>query len=561
MWPVALDVPSVLQFSRDLQKATNVADLVDALGEALARSTSYRTCWLCTFQPGAREAQVIAAGGSYKGDLLSRITTIPIDGDPMVEEIVASRLPVIVVDARTDPRTNKEIVARVGNRTIMNFPMLLGDELLGAVGIGTFAPEPPRRPTAAELEILTVFATQLAAACQRVRLVEAQRRLEDDLATARRRESLGILAGGVAHDFNNLLTAIVNGVEFVRTDPLTRRQDEDLRAVSDAAGRAADLTRRLLALGRRQPLRRAPQELGGRIRALAQLLRRVVPAHVEMVVDVPERLAPVHGDGAQLDQVLMNLCLNARDAMPEGGRLTISARDVEIGPIPRGAPVGPRVVITVADTGTGIPDDVASHVLEPFFTTKPAGQGTGLGLAVAAGIVEQHGGTISFETAPGKGTRFSISLPATLPGAPAARPAPEHAGRPRGGGERVLVADDEELVRDVLRRVLEGAGYRVTAVADGLAAVDAASREPFDLVILDAVMPGASGRVAWERIAAIRPGIRFLVVSGYAADTFPLEALERAGVPLLGKPFTEHSLLGAVRAALDDAPAAAVNGH
>jgi signal transduction histidine kinase/ActR/RegA family two-component response regulator len=557
---VALDVPSVLQFSRDLQKASNVADLVDSLGEAVARSTSYRTCWLCTFQPGAREAQVVAAGGSYKGDLLSRITTIPIDGDPMVEEIVASRLPVIVVDARTDPRTNKEIVARVGNRTILNFPMLLGDELLGAVGIGTFAPELPRRPTAAEVEVLTVFATQLAAACQRVRLVEAQRRLEDDLAAARRRESLGILAGGVAHDFNNLLTAIVNGVDFVRAEPLTPRQDEDLRAVSDAAQRAADLTRQLLALGRRQPLRRAPQDLSRRIRALAALLRRVVPAHVEMVLDLPERLAPVHGDGAQLDQVLMNLCLNARDAMPDGGRLTVSARDADLGPVPPGEAPGPRVIVTVADTGIGIPDDVASHVLEPFFTTKPAGKGTGLGLAVAAGIVEQHGGTISFETGQGKGTRFTISLPAAADRAPAARPAAETAARPRGGGERVLVADDEELVRDVLRRVLEGAGYRVTAVADGLAAVETATREPFDLVILDAVMPGASGRVAWERIAAARPASRFLVVSGYAADTFPLESLERAGVPLLGKPFTERSLLGAVRAALDESPASAAHG-
>jgi signal transduction histidine kinase len=415
---MALDVAAVLQFSRELQQAVALRELLVATRAAVRRATPYRTVWLVAIRPGApRMVELLAISGeeSVEEVALQRASRFPVDGDVFLEEICSVTRPVVVEDARTDPRTDKAMVERMGNRTIINVPLLIGDERLGAIGMGTYDPEPPRPPTPDQLELLVVFATQVAAAFQRIQMEEQQRLLQRQLQASKRIESLALLAGGVAHDFNNLLTAILNGLTFVAEGPLTGAQRQDLEEVAEAGRRAAELTRQLLAMGRKQSLKLAPIDMAAQLRTLQRLLRQLIPANVELVIDSPEALPPVLGDGGQLDQVLMNLCLNARDAMPEGGKLTLRSSLWE-GVSPAAERARPRrpgahVCVTVEDTGHGMAQEVLERIFEPFFTTKGPGQGTGIGLAVAMGIVEQHGGTLDCTSTPGAGSTFRLLLP------------------------------------------------------------------------------------------------------------------------------------------------------
>ncbi len=536
---MAIDVPSVLRLSRDLQRATTPEQIIEAAREAVFRATGYATTWVGELEPGPEAmVQVFLASGTGQAGI-ARLPRFPSRGDAMLAEVLAARAPVVVEDARTDPRTNKEIVARSGNRTIINLPLLTGDDLLGALGTGTFAPEPPRPPRPEDLENLVVFSTQVAAALQRVQLVQARSAVQRQLQVAQRLESLAVLAGGVAHDFNNLLTVILSGVSLARQGAETPEQREALDEALAAARRAGQLTRQLLALGRRHPMELVPVDVAGRLRALLSMARRLLPESITVETEIPETLPPALADPQQLDQVVLNLVVNARDAMPDGGRLRVGAAE-EAGPAD-GDGRRPRLLrLWVADEGVGMTPEVQERLLEPFFTTKPVGQGTGLGLAVAAGIVEQHGGRIEVESAPGAGSRIAVVLP-VFDGP--LRPA-RQAGAPEPGGPasgRVLLAEDERAVRSVAERVLASAGYRVVAVADGVEAIEAA-RDPerFDLVILDAVMPRAGGRQAWEEnppgsaLGAL-PGREWPRLAGVpsrgapgAGDPLPGEAL-RAG--------------------------------
>jgi len=555
---VALDVAAVLELSRELQQAVSLRDLLVATRASVRAATPYRTVWLAAFRHGPPSmVDILAIAGEEVTEslVLSQAATFPVAGDRMLEQIYAATEPVVVADARTDPRTDKAMVERLGNRTIVNVPLLIGEERLGALGIGTYAPEPPLPPTPEQLELLVVFATQVAAAFQRVQMLEEQRKLQRRLQAVRRLESVALLAGGVAHDFNNLLTGILNGLAFVAEGPLTPAQREDLDVASEAARRAAELTRHLLAVGRRQSLRLVPVDLVAQLRGVQRLVRRLLPERVELAVDTPEVLPVVMGDPGGLDQILVNLCTNARDAMPGGGKLTLSAAVVEPGAAPEGAHVrrdAPYVCISATDTGSGMTPEVLERVFEPFFTTKEQGRGTGIGLAAAAGIAEQHGGSLECTSVPGYGTTFRLYLPTCRGPVPAEATVPE--APVERGRERVLVAEDDPRVRQAVARTLRDGGYDVVVVEDGVAAIERAQAEAFDLVLLDAIMPRADGRVAWERIRAARPEARFLLMSGHAAEVFPPDVRAAAGVPLLAKPFLPGDLLRAVREALDRPP-------
>ena len=390
-----------------------------------------------------------------------------------------------------------------------------------------------------------------------------RKRLEDQLRQAQKMETVGRLAGGIAHDFNNLLTGVIGHLDLVRLpagDP-----NAALVATADrAAQRAADLTRKLLGVARKNQLLVGPVRVADLVGEVVELVRRTSDPRVHFTAEVPPAadLPALTADAALLNQALMNLVLNARDAMPGGGRLTVTAAGVSLTSATAQARPGGRaglfLRLTVADTGHGMPAAVRARLFEPFFTTKPVGQGTGLGLAMVHGIVEQHGGWIECATAPGTGTRFEVYLPAAAAGVEATPPPRPWAASDlaaRAGGATVLLVDDEELIRALGRSVLEGAGYRVVEAADGRAGVEAFRRESaaggVDLVVLDYMMPEASGREAFDAILAADPAARVLFSSGYSADDLA-DITGPAG--LLAKPYRPADLLAAVRAVLAGEP-------
>ncbi|HKP61142.1 MAG TPA: ATP-binding protein, partial [Polyangiales bacterium] len=357
--------------------------------------------------------------------------------------------------------------------------------------------------------------------------------------------------------FNNLLTVIMSGTALaeVRVTDATARNE--LKAVMAAATRARDLTRQLLAMSRAQALSLRPLDLNGRLSELSELLRRVFPANVEISLLAGVQLPAVRADPSQLDQVFMNLCINARDAMPEGGQLTLTTELVSIesefeASHPWAKP-GRYVLTTVTDTGSGMEPVLLERVFEPFFTTKAPHSGTGLGLAVAYGIVRQHGGILQCSSELAKGTTFKVYLPAFE--RPVAVSIGDAQANPaRSGNERILIAEDDPVLRALLERILHGAGYRVLAVPDGASALAHLQGQEYQLLLLDVVMPGMQCRDVVERARVLRPQLPILLSSGYSAGENILDLLSGSGLTLLRKPYDPDSLLQVVRDALDRAP-------
>ena len=389
------------------------------------------------------------------------------------------------------------------------------------------------------------------------RRAEAERdHLGEQVRQAQKLESIGQLAGGVAHDFNNLLTVILSCTEALRADLAAGKAAglEDVEQIEAAGARARDLVRQLLAFARKQVIAPVRLDLPEALKNCERLLRRVLREDIALRVRAEKGLWPIFCDPGQIEQVLLNLVVNARDAMPGGGTIEIVAQNlrVEGEAADRSSPDLVRLV--VQDDGVGMPPEVKAHLFEPFFTTKGPGKGTGLGLATVHGIVTQSGGTIEVESAPGMGTRFEIRLPRTHLEAPGARSTSTLSPR---GTETILLVEDNPLVRDVTVGALEGAGYRVLAASDGDAAlgiVEAGSPRP-DLLVTDVVMPGLGGRAVAEQLRRREPGIRVLFLSGYAPEA-PFYAAElEPGMGFLAKPFTPTILLDRVRKLLDATPA------
>jgi len=388
--------------------------------------------------------------------------------------------------------------------------------------------------------------------------VTERRRLEARSAESAKLESIGRLAGGVAHDFNNLLTVILSCADMAARDVETgaRPDPEDLREILGAAERARALTRQLLAFARRQVIAPVVLDLNVLVQESEKLLRRVLGEDVALAIRLGPEPWRVRCDPAQLQQVVLNLAVNARDAMPRGGRLEIATANVEVTParaaaLP-GLKAGPHVRLTVADDGPGLPQEIRDHLFEPFFTTKAKGKGTGLGLATVYGIVSQSGGAISVESAPGLGTAFEIYLPRTE--APAAEPEPARAPGLRGGHETILLVEDDPSVGAVAARVLREAGYRVQHAQRGAEALALAAAEPPQLLLTDVVMPGLDGRQVADAIGRAHPGTRVLFMSGYTEDAIVRHGVVEAGVQFLPKPFTPAGLLARVREVLEGPP-------
>jgi PAS domain S-box-containing protein len=381
-------------------------------------------------------------------------------------------------------------------------------------------------------------------------------RLEGQLRQAQKMEAIGRLAGGIAHDFNNLLTAVSGYGEILldslKPDDPSRTYVDEIR---DAARRAADLTRQLLAFSRKQVLEPSVLDLNAVLADMDKMLRRVIGEDVTLVTALDPAVGHVKADRGQVEQVIMNLVVNARDAMPKGGRLTLETRNVELDPSyvkshPEATP-GPHVLLAVSDTGGGIPAEVLPRIFEPFFTTKERGKGTGLGLATVYGIVKQSGGHISAYSEPGRGAAFKVYL-ARVDGKVDARPAPGESRSAAGGTETILIVEDESPVRKLLAQILRRNGYTLIEAATGIDALAAASRHggPIHLMVTDVVMPGMSGRDLARKMEPLRPDMKVLYISGYTENAIVHHGELDPGTAFLAKPFTPAALAQKVREVL-----------
>jgi PAS domain S-box-containing protein len=387
----------------------------------------------------------------------------------------------------------------------------------------------------------------------------AQRELQAQLRQAQKMEAVGRLAGGVAHDFNNILTVIKAYTSMaLGALPPDAAVSVDLREIELAAGRAAALTRQLLAFSRRQVLQPRRLDVNRVVGDVAGMLRRVIGEDITLQTDLPARVWPIHADPGQLEQMLMNLAVNARDAMPGGGTLRLRTANVTVDAAAQrrreGLAPGEYAAIYVEDTGAGIGPEVLPQIFEPFFTTKAPGHGTGLGLATVYGIVKQSGGFVYVDSTRGQGSCFTVLLPRTeldgeedvpAPAVPLAR-----------GTETILLVEDEAALRSVARRMLERQGYTVLEAGSGREADRVAAGAErlgtrVDLLLTDVVMPDESGRALAECLAARRPGLRVLFMSGYTDDEILRRGLMKPGAEFLEKPFTVERLAEAVRRVLD----------
>jgi two-component system cell cycle sensor histidine kinase/response regulator CckA len=382
---------------------------------------------------------------------------------------------------------------------------------------------------------------------------------DEQLRQAQKMEAIGRLAGGVAHDFNNLLTAIVGFTDLIAerveaSDPTAL----DVREIRKAADRATALTRQLLAFSRKQFLDPTVLDVNDTVLGLIQMLPRVIGEHIQTRTQLASSLRPVWADSSQMDQMLVNLVLNARDAMPGGGQLTIETANVDLDEDRLRAeglalPPGRYVMLAVTDTGVGMDEATRARAFEPFFTTKPKGKGTGLGLATVYGIVDQSGGGIGLETAPGRGTAMRVYLPVTSATVARMGPPPLETPHASGGTETLLLVEDNDSVREVTAQSLRRRGYVVYEAANAEEAIEwtKTSGVKPHLLLTDVVMPGLSGPNLAARLVQENPKLRVLYMSGYTDDATSVHGNFWGGVPLLQKPFTPTQLAERVRGALD----------
>jgi len=393
-----------------------------------------------------------------------------------------------------------------------------------------------------------------------VRDATERKRLEEQLRQSQKMEAVGRLAGGVAHDFNNSL-----GVILGYTELLMRQADEGQRAkleqILKATRRASSLTRQLLAFSRKQIVDPKVLDLNALVSDLEGMLGRLIGEDVDLAIVPGADLGQVKADEGQLEQVVMNLCVNARDAMPDGGMLRIETANSDLAAGHSAQheliPPGRYVMLAVSDTGGGIDEKILDRIFEPFFTTKAEGKGTGLGLAMVYGTVKQAGGHVRVRSEVGRGTTFEILLPRL--DEPVSAPDAEEAPMPAGGWETILLVEDEGALRAIAREILEEHGYRVIEAEGPVEAIEIAKRHPdsLHLLVTDVVMPGMNGRLLAERLRSARPDLRILYMSGYTDDVIAHRGVLESGTLLLEKPFTARALLGRVRMALEQRGAGA----
>jgi two-component system cell cycle sensor histidine kinase/response regulator CckA len=567
---IAPSTSRLLAFARELQRAATFEQLLVATQTEVTAAVGYQHAWLFVADSeDARELRLIDVAGSKREAGWEHAPVLSTESDAMLQEVLSSDQPVVVVDARLDPRTNKAMVEQLGNRTIVNVPLRLLDKPFGAFGTGTFGDEEGcKPPTPEQLDYLVGMGGQLAVAAGRIRFLEERKRAEEtlklteaQLRQAQKMEAIGRLAGSVAHDFNNLLSVILSYSTLLLSDlkPVDPIR-ADIQAIKTAGERAAELTRQLLAFSRQQVLRLEVLDLNEIVQESERMLRRLLREDIELITRYDRDLCKVCVDSGQIDQVVMNLAINARDAMLEGGKLTIETKSVVLDEsytsehfavVP-----GPYAMLAVSDTGAGMDKETQVRIFEPFFTTK-GHHGTGLGLATVFGIVRQSGGNIWVYSEPGGGTTFKVYFPKA--DAAAAEPVTVVAPVSLEGRETILLVEDQDEVRTVARQILRRYGYHVLDARNAGEALLVCERHPrnIHLLLTDVVMPHVSGRELAERLLQIRPEMRVLYMSGYTENAIVHHGILDSGIEYLQKPIVPEALARRIREVLD-APKRAV---
>jgi two-component system, cell cycle sensor histidine kinase and response regulator CckA len=435
------------------------------------------------------------------------------------------------------------------------FPILLGGEVLGVL---EFFSHEILEPDDDMLQAAATIGSQIGQFIKRSRAEDALRQREEQLGHSQKMEAIGLLAGGVAHEFNNLLTIIIG-----QCDLLLLKQQGDkkqwsakVEEIRRAGKRAASLTSQLLAFSRKQILQLTVLNLNDVVSDVEKMLRPLIGEGIEMAAELDPRCGEIKADRGQIEQVLVNLIVNARDAMRGQGKLTLKTSNVELDEEYVGTHIatlpGRYVLLTISDTGEGMNAETQERIFEPFFTTKEPGKGTGLGLSMVYGIVKQLGGNIWVYSEPGHGTVFKIYLPRVDEEPADAPPAASERALPRGM-EAILLVEDEEMVRRLAREILESQGYKVMEAQDSNDAISICQREkgPIHLLLTDVVMPQMGGRELASSLVHLHPEIRVLFMSGYAEGAIAPSEFMEEGMTFIQKPFTPSDLIRKVRALLD----------
>ncbi len=534
------------QIAKTMLEATSLRSSLQCCAEGLVQHFDAAFARVWTLGSDGQTLELQASAGLYT-HLDGPHSRVPL-GKLKIGRIAERREPHLTNHVLGDPQVNDQEWARRERMVAFaGYPLVLGDRLLGVIAL--FA---RHILTDFVLQGMASIAGDVAVVVERRRSEEARHLLEEQLLHAQKMEAVGRLAGGVAHDFNNLLTVILGyggalGAK-VAHDPEAAR---DLEQMLLAGERAVTLTRQLLAFSRREVLQPRLLDVNAVVRDIEGMLRRLIGEDVELATALAVDAGTVSADPGQIEQVLFNLAINARDAMPDGGRLTIETAAVELDAGPDVKPGG-YVKIAVTDTGLGIEPAILRHIFEPFFTTKELSKGTGLGLATCYGIVRQSGGHISVSSHPGQGAVFEILLPRIEAPAPAAAAAAAAGAPLPRGSETVLLVEDEEMLRQLARAILEGQGYTVLDAPSGAAALEVAGTAgTIDLLLTDVVMPGMSGPDLARKVRALRPEIHVLLMSGYADDAVVRHGVVEPGTNFLQKPFTAVNLTRRVREVLD----------
>jgi signal transduction histidine kinase/FixJ family two-component response regulator len=484
--------------------------------------------------------------------------TFPLENHPAFQYLLTLKTPLTVDDVRSDPRLAPihDLVCMRGTISLLLLPLIIKEEVMGSLCLNTTT---PRHFTTKEVSLAQRVAEQVSGALARIQLAEEHRQLEEQYRQSQKMEAIGRLAGGMAHDFNNLLTVITGYSElllhryFDSNDP--RRQD--IEQIHKASERATALTRQLLAFSRQQVIQPEVLNLNIIITDTNEMLRRLISENIDLIVELDPALGQVKADPGQIEQIIINLAVNAYDAMPRGGKMTVKTTNVDLDEayVERHIDLepGPYIKLIISDTGVGMDPETLSHIFEPFFTTKEQGKGTGLGLATVYGIVQQNKGHISVSSEPGQGTTFTIYLP-RIDQAKALVDQDQPPTETFGGTETILLVEDEDLVRELARYTLHQNGYNILEARHGQEALEVFEqyKDSIDLLLTDVIMPGGlSGYELGKRLTTLQPGIKVIYMSGYVDKDTIQHAVLDPEMNFLQKPFSPTTLSRMVREILD----------